>query len=149
MFTSRGLQNVTLNGMGTPLDSGYHTFTVKFGASTCNFKIYFNDAVVPPVETCHTTAFGNFKKGVALTNADHIQMTVSIVPYIYGTYTFSTGMVNGISFTTTNTFSGTGSQTIILTGSGTPLNSGAFNFIVNFGVPFNPSTCNFMLSFSP
>lgn len=38
-FATTGVQNVTLNGNGTPTASGTQTFTVTYGTSTCTFSI--------------------------------------------------------------------------------------------------------------
>jgi len=38
-FTSTGDQTVTLNGTGTPLNSGAQNYTVRFGNSSCTFSI--------------------------------------------------------------------------------------------------------------
>ena len=38
-FTSTGDQTVTLNGTGTPLNSGAQNYTVSFGNSSCTFSI--------------------------------------------------------------------------------------------------------------
>ena len=41
-FTTLGVQNVTLNGTGTPSSSGLKTYTVTYGSSTCTFDVTFN-----------------------------------------------------------------------------------------------------------
>ena len=41
-FTNTGVQNVILDGAGTPTTSGTKTFSVAYGANTCNFDVMFN-----------------------------------------------------------------------------------------------------------
>jgi hypothetical protein len=60
-----------------------------------------------------------------------------------GTYNITTNTVNGVSFSNSGTFSVTGVQTVLLTGTGTPLNSGSQTFTVTFG----SSTCTFSITF--
>lgn len=47
IFTSLGLQNVTLKGTGTPLNAGVQNFAITFGGSTCNFSLTFSAGVSP------------------------------------------------------------------------------------------------------
>jgi hypothetical protein len=47
IFTSIGLQNVTLKGTGTPLNAGVQNFAITFGPGTCNFSLTFSAGVTP------------------------------------------------------------------------------------------------------
>ena len=60
-----------------------------------------------------------------------------------GGYNISTNTGNGVSFSKSGAFTATGVQTIILTGSGTPVNAGLQNFTVTFGT----SICTFRYYF--
>ncbi len=122
-FTSR----INLTGNGTGGGGGGGTASGTLGASA---------GVCTPVTTA-----GTFTQGVTLTstNTATVQVTVTTI----GTYTISTNTVNGVSFSKTGTFTTTGVQTVILNGSGTPVNSGNQNFTVTFG----SSTCNFTINF--
>jgi hypothetical protein len=88
------------------------------------------------------TTGGTYTPGVSLTSANTV--TVQVTVTTPGTFTISTNTVNGISFSNSGTFSATGFQNVILTGTGTPINSGSQNFAVSFG----SSTCNFSITFA-
>lgn len=47
-FTSTGVQNVTLQGLGTPVVAGTDNFTTTAGASTCGFAITVNPGAPGP-----------------------------------------------------------------------------------------------------
>ena len=40
-FTATGVQTIFLNGTGTPINAGLHSFTVTFGTGSCTFTITF------------------------------------------------------------------------------------------------------------
>ncbi len=122
-FTSR--INLSTNGTG---GGGGGTASGTLGASA---------GVCTPVSPS-----GVFTQGVPLTSTNTVAVSVTVTTP--GTYTISTNTVNGVSFSKTGTFTATGLQTVILNGSGTPVNSGNQNFIVSFG----SSTCNFTLNFT-
>lgn len=89
-----------------------------------------------------TTFAGTYTQGVPLnaSNTAQVQVTVATL----GAYTISTNTVNGVSFSKTGTFTSTGSQNVILGGTGTSTVSGAQTFTVTFGT----STCNFPITFA-
>lgn len=86
---------------------------------------------------------GTYTQGIALTSSNTVQIQVNVTTA--GTYTISTGSVNGVTFSKSGTFSSTGLQNVILVGNGTPVNSGSQNFSVSFG----SSTCSFPITFLP
>lgn len=65
---------------------------------------------------------GNFVAGTALNASNTVIITVNVATV--GTYVISTGTANGISFSGSGTFTITGNQIIVLTGSGTPSAAG-------------------------
>jgi hypothetical protein len=150
-FTATGSQTVILNGSGTPVSSGNQNFTVTFGGSTCNFTLNFGSGVAPATGTLSgspnlcapVTPAGTYKQGVALTAANTVSVQVNVATV--GAYTISTATVNGVIFSSTGNFTTTGLKTVILTGTGTPTNSGSQNFSVTFGT----SVCNFSIIFAP
>jgi hypothetical protein len=125
-FTSR----INLTGNGTGGGGG--------GGGTALGTLGASAGVCTPVTTA-----GTFTQGVTLTstNTATVQVTVTTI----GAYIISTNTVNGVSFSKAGTFTATGVQAVILTGTGTPTNSGVQNFTVTFGT----STCNFSLTFLP
>lgn len=56
-FTSTGLQNVILAGIGVPAFSGNQNYTVSFGASTCTFTINY---IAVPANYVPTTLNSNW-----------------------------------------------------------------------------------------
>ena len=122
-FTSR--INLSTNGTGGGGGTGAAVGTLLSAAGVCT-----------PI-----TTGGTYTQGVALTstNTATVRVTVNTV----GTYTISTNTVNGVSFSKTGTFTATGAQSVILNGTGTPVNSGNQNFTVTFGT----STCSFTVNF--
>jgi len=47
IFPTPGIKNITLTGIGTPLNSGLQNFTVIYGTSTCGFPVTFLPPVAP------------------------------------------------------------------------------------------------------
>ncbi len=77
------------------------------------------------------TAHGNFYQGITLTANNYISAIVNIANY--GTFQLHSDTVNGCWFTSDASYAnGTGTQTIILKGYGTPINLGTYNFHVYF-----------------
>src|ERR1019366_7066379 len=132
-FTSTGIQNVILTGSGTPTISGDQNFTLSYGNSQCDFKITFASPASGTLGggggSCTPFAIaGVYTQGVVLDASNTVQIQVDVTTV--GNYTISTNTANGV-------------QTILLTGSGTPVNAGPQNFTVTFG----SSNCSFSLSF--
>ncbi|MFP5040618.1 hypothetical protein [Parasediminibacterium sp. JCM 36343] len=62
-----------------------------------------------------------------------------------GTYTISTGAVNGVSFSATGTFATKGATTITLLASGTPADGGTYNYTIGG----TSGTCSQSITFLP
>lgn len=147
-FTSTGLQNVTLNGVGTPLTAGNAAVTVTNIASTCTFNVtVLPAAVVPAVYTFDggsgvCTNFllaGTYTINTAVTAANTVTLNVNVTTP--GTYTITTNTVNGMFFTKTGTFTTTGNNTVVLNASGTPTAAGNATYYAA-----GTSTCNFTVN---
>lgn len=83
--------------------------------------------------TCTATiVMGNNYVSIPLDAGNTIELQVDVTTV--GIYSVSTNSANGIHFSTSGTFTTTGVQTIILTGSGTPLAAGNFNFTTPVGL---------------
>jgi hypothetical protein len=80
---------------------------------------------------------GNYNPGIAL----NIDNTVSVMVNVttVGPYSIKTETIDGISFSKSGTFTSTGSQEVILQGTGKPLSNGTFVFTPNTGF----SSCTF------
>lgn len=133
-FTATGAQTIQLFASGTPAVAG--SFNYIPGTNGCTYAILFtqgnsNSATFTfpsAVSDCKlVTVTGNYIAASALTSSNTlagIQVNVTAP----GTYYLSTVPNNGISFTASGSFTTTGLQTITLTGSGTPITSGSFNY---------------------
>lgn len=146
IFTTTGLQPVTLTGAGLPLAAGTFNVTATNGTSSCIFSVIVLPAGTggavftlngAPVACSGAIANGTYTAGTPLISANTITLNVTVATI--GTYTITTNTVNGISFSKTGSFITTGSQPVILNGTGTPAAPGTFNFTATAGI----STCTF------
>ncbi len=139
-FTTTGTQLVQLTGSGTPLAAGSFSYTP--GTNGCIFSITVAGAAATAVftyggapGTCTSaSAAGTYTAGTALTALNTVIINVNVTTI--GTYTISTPVVNGISFTGSGSFTATGSQNVLLTGTGTPTAGGVFNYTPTNGCSF-------------
>jgi hypothetical protein len=91
--------------------------------------------------SCATaTVAGIYSVGRIMNASNTITFTVNVTAK--GTYSINTTGSNGVWFSGSGTFAGTGPQTVVLTGNGTPIKAGNFSF-----VPVTNNTCNFTVSF--
>jgi hypothetical protein len=134
-FASAGIQDATLKAVGKPILPTTDIFTVAFNTSRCTFTNKVdtsgstggggNTAVFTPVgtPTCsNANVQGTYTTGVALTSANKVDIQVNVTTP--GTYTLTTGPINGITFTGSGTLTATGVQSITLLGTGTPVAAG-------------------------
>lgn len=82
---------------------------------------------------------GYYNTGVALTNTNKVTIKVNVTKT--GTWSVTTETVNGMKFSGSGTFTTTGAQTIVLTGSGTPTDVGSIAFPIIAG----SSDCTFYI----
>ncbi len=139
IFKATGDQQVTLSAAGTPSSSGFYYFTLNGRRFTqCTFRI----AVISPDPlatyvlesgTGNNTVYctpqsiqGTYTANVPLNASNTI--TITAYPTVLGNYTISTDLFNGIIFSTSGTFTTMADQSVVLYGSGTPIQSGTFTF---------------------
>lgn len=136
-FTTTGIQTVVLAASGVPASAG--TFSYSPGSNTCSFPVTFavgggssgGTATYTlsgaPGACTGFTASGNYAVGLPLgaTNLATINVNVTAI----GTYIITTNTVNGMSFSGSGSFTATGTQPVQLTGTGTPLVGGNFDFV--------------------
>jgi hypothetical protein len=142
-FNATGVQTVTLIGTGTPTAAGTFNFTT--GATGCGFTIVvipLGPLAVGTLTCASITNAGVYTQGIALDATNTITIPVTVTTA--GTYIVTTLPTNGCVFSAAGTLAA-GSQTITLTGAGTPTSAGPTNFSVVFGT----STCNFSITFLP
>lgn len=146
-FSATGTQVIRLLGGGKPLVIGTNIFTVTYNGTTCEFSVNVTAAsggsAAFTVNCSSAIPAGTYQVGTALTSANTITLNVTVTTT--GTWSITTGSaVNGVTFAGSGTFTTTGAQTIVLTGSGTPVAGGPFNFPITVGT----STCNFPCTFT-
>lgn len=151
-FTTTGVQNITLNGTGTPNAPGAQTFSVSAGSGSCTFVVTVQPNSAPP-SVCElvgspgsctgATVTGTYIAGTPLGGVNSVTIQVNVTTV--GAYTISTNTVTGFSFTASGTFTTTGVQNVILAGGGTPTTAGNQTFTVTAG----SSTCTFVVTVAP
>ncbi|MBC7848463.1 MAG: hypothetical protein H7Y31_01945 [Chitinophagaceae bacterium] len=89
-------------------------------------------ALVPVGAACSdATLVGIYEAGKALTSNAVLTITVNVTKI--GTWTYSTGLVNGFVFAGAGTFTDIGNQSITLSGGGTPVAAGNSEFALSIG----------------
>lgn len=133
-------QQIVLAGTGTPVNVGTYTFTVTLGGQNCNFDITFvspssGGTALVSSYNCIGTNSGALLTGIAASGITH-SITANVTTI--GTYNLSTNTVNGITYSGSGTFSGTGNQLVVLTASGTPVAYGDNTYTLT-----STPACNF------
>lgn len=147
-FNNVGTTTVRLKGIGRPVADGVNTFRVMFDSSICDVDV----TVLPDGATGGPAVFtlegapgacasfglnGTYYKDTTLDGRHTVNVSVNVTTV--GTYTITTNVQNGYSFSRSGTFGSTGVQSITLNGSGKPAAVGTDNFTVTAG----SSTCTF------
>lgn len=125
-FTATGIQNVVLQGTGTPTTAGPNVFSIQ----TCTFSIPVTGPAVftflDGTGACTTaTPAGIYSKGTALDGSNTVTIMANVTTI--GVYTISTTQ-NGMTFMRTGNFTNTGIQPVVLQGSGIPTTGGINTF---------------------
>ncbi|MDI9365474.1 MAG: hypothetical protein QM541_11015 [Flavobacterium sp.] len=133
VFTTLGLQTVTLVGSGKPIASGSNNYSISGGGNTCSISILATGPVAAvftfsgaPSTCTVANVNGTYTAGTALNSSNTVVVQVNVTTV--GTYTIQTGVVNGIRFSASGTFTNTGTQNVTLLGSGTPTAAGTNTF---------------------
>ena len=129
-----GPQTITLNGAGTPTNTGPVVFTPVTGG--CSFTINVTTAGGTSVYTLNgapsactaPVIAGTYMAGVPLGAGNTITVTANVTTA--GTYNISTSTVNGITFSGSGTLTVGATQSIVLTGSGTPTAANTSSFTI-------------------
>jgi hypothetical protein len=152
-FTNATVQSLTLNGHGTPGVNQTNNFTLSNGSTTCKFTIVVGGGT-PAVFTLASGAggacsvanvHGTYTVGTALSAANNVDVQVNVTTA--GSYSFSTNTVNGIKFTASGTFTGTGVQTVnmVAAAGSNPTTQGVNTITPQVGT----STCTFDITVMP
>jgi hypothetical protein len=133
-FIKTGDQIVTLAGNGTPLQPDNLIFnpSPSSGNPVCGFQVtivnrdpiaaYTFESGIDTSQSCVSTVSGTYSKNTPLSGSNNIRINVLVTAL--GNYTIATDLVNGMRFYHTGMFTIKGSQTVTLSGIGTPLVSG-------------------------
>lgn len=151
-FNTTGLQTVRMLGHGKPLLEGTNEFLVRFDSSECyiSVNVLSSSALLAsftltgaPGLCANASTAGTYTQGVALTAANTLSLDVNVTAP--GAYTIGAASTNGMIFTAAGTFTTLGTQTVVLTGSGTPTTSGDIPITAgNFG-----GTCTYTIAVAP
>jgi hypothetical protein len=135
-FTTTGAQLVTLTASGTPAAAGPFNYPATGLGSTCSFSVTYTTASAAAVftmvgagSTCSPgTVAGTYTAGTVLGAGNTVTVQVNVATA--GSYTLTSNTVNGMTFSATGVFSATGTQSVVLTGTGTPAAAGTNVFSV-------------------
>jgi hypothetical protein len=154
-FSASGDHTVTLTCSGQPNAPGRIFFNVLADSSQCSFSIPVESGPPQAVYVLESgmsggalyctpqLVNGNYFSGISLSSINTVNITAYIT--VIGSYSIYTTKINGMVFGTSGTFTIIGRQTVVLSGSGTPLTSGIFTFSPNIigPAPIGGSSCGF------
>lgn len=100
------------------------------------------------ITACNVSTIGWLGTGLPAASADiAAKQEIAVNVIIPGPYAFTTGAVNGVTFSASGTFTTTGIQNVILTGTGIPVDytvgNGTFSYTVTNTTGTNAGSCNF------
>ena len=138
-FAATGAQNITLVGSGTPGAAGASSIPVTAGTTPCNFVVTVVAGGAVFAVNCGTAVInGTYTQNTAFTAANTVTMSVNVTTG--GTYNITTANTQGMIFSASGTWA-IGTQTLTLTGSGTPTASGTIYIPITAGT----TPCNFLV----
>ncbi len=131
--SSNALYDVVLSGSGVPISAGTYTFTTNTDPSKSFTRTVIspstNGTAVVNAWIGNTASRGDIIASV-LISGDGISQTLTANVLVAGSYNL-TAQINGVIFSATGVFSGTGSQTVQLVASGTATIIGDNSFNLN------------------
>ena len=130
-FYNTGNQTIVLTATGTPNSVGTATFALNT-TPACSFDRTIVDSssggtAVVSNYVCDTASTGTMTVGTPVSG---VTQTITATVTTLGTYNITT-TTNGLTFTGSGTFAGTGAQAIVLTAIGTPTTSGNNSFTLS------------------
>jgi hypothetical protein len=133
-FTTLGNQTLVLTGHGQPLGAAQTiTIPVSAGASTCNFQVTTVIGGTFSVACSAKSVHGTYLKGVPVTSSEYVDITVDVLTI--GPYNISVS-ADSITFIASGTFTATGLTPVRLYATGTPKNTGIYDFNLPGSPPF-------------
>lgn len=143
VFTEKGIQTINIPAQGTPKAVKTDTFTITSsgGTDNCTVDVVVKTNIASYSLNCATIAVnGTYVKGTNLGSGNTITLNVNVVTL--GSYTISTPVTNGISFSASGTFTSTGMQQVTLLGSGSPTVNLDFPITINSNTTDGNNTCS-------
>lgn len=92
----------------------------------------------------NSVANGSYAAGTVLDGTNNVSMEVNVTST--GAWSISTNTINGYSFSGSGSFATTGTQIVVLTGSGTPTVAQSDNFIATADANGGNTTCSFSVT---
>lgn len=144
VFTKTGEQTIELLGTGTPISSGVNNFNLSSNAATiagssCSGIPVLVKEVEYSINCTSATQNGIYMQDTALGAGNTISLPINVIAT--GQTTINSTSANGISFTSgVINLSTLGQQTVILTGSGSPISGGIIDFVIS-GTSGTTETC--------
>ena len=151
-FTDTGIQTIKIFAEGKPILAETDKFEIRFDNTICRTDVIIlpNGAGGPAVFTLQgaggncTNAIikGSYVVSAPLNVTNTVALTVNVSKI--GSYSITTVASNGIVFRGTGIFSAIGAQSILLTGSGTPITNTSTTVSVTAG----GGNCSFLIPIS-
>ncbi len=150
--TVAGVNSVRLLAAGKPLAASLDVFSVRFDTSVCQFDVVVTGTgggggggtlavytlAGSPTACTGATQSGTYNMGLPTNSSNTVTLTANVTTA--GTYTISTGVVNGVSFSGSGSLAVGNGQTITLVANGgTPTAMGTFPYPISNGT----SNCSF------
>ncbi|SIQ53150.1 hypothetical protein [Chryseobacterium sp. RU33C] len=131
VFTTTGVQEITLTAVGTPSATGTFTYNLNTSPS-CSFTMDVKDGTSNGTAhvnswNCGTASTGEMVVGQTVSG---VTQTITADVATIGSYDISVSN-NGVVFAGSGTFTGTGSQNIVLTAVGIPVAAGLYSYNLN------------------
>lgn len=144
-----GANTVRLYGSGSPIANALSPMKVKYGSSLCTANISVGTGATgtaiysmggAPNSCTGFNVTGTWQAGqIIQAGVNNVVMNVNVTAV--GIYQIDIAAVNGVSFTGSGIFNTLGVQSIALAASGTPINSGPYNYVVSS----NTTICSFSI----
>jgi len=143
-FLETGSYTVQALAQGTPTNIGTDNLTINANGTDIICSTPKQIEVLSPAATytinCSSAIVnGIYKKNIPLTVANTIRININVSEI--GSYNITTGIIDGIQFSASGNFTGTGNQTITLVGSGTPTSIDVKELIATTNSRLGSSTC--------
>jgi hypothetical protein len=141
-LTVTGLDSVSVTGTfsGDVVDASGNTRNITDGKFEANLSGVDIEGGQGDIDCGSIHVNGQYIVNTPVDVNNTIELTVNVTTP--GPYTISTAEVNGVTFSTTGEFTATGPATVVLVGSGTPVNRGTIGYNVSLG----QSSCVFSLN---